>query len=245
MTLPARPDVLVLSGATAQNYARIGGVLFLLSIVAGGFGEFFAPSQIIVPGSATATAHNIAAANLLYRLGFASYLVEALCDLALTLVFFVLLRPVSPSLALLVAFIRIVSTATFAFSELFYFAPTLILSGAEYLKTFSPEQLQTLALLSFRIYGLGAGVFMVFYGVAQILLGYLMFRSDYLPKALGTLLALGGLGFVARSFALVLAPTYASQFLLLPTVLAGVLLTGWLLVRGIDVRQWDARAAHA
>jgi len=93
------------------------------------------------------------------------------------------------------------------------------------------------------LYGYGAGIFMVFYGVPSILLGYLIFQSGYLPKFLGVLLALGGLGFVTRNFALVLAPASASSFFLLPMTLAAVSLTVWLLVRGVDVAKWEQRAA--
>jgi len=231
------------SHASVQTYARIAGVLFLITVVAGGFGEFFVPSKLIVSADATATANNIIASNSLFRIGFASYLVEAMCDVALTLILYVLLRPVHKDVALLAAFFRVVSTAVFAVAELFYFAASLILGGADYLKTFSPEQLHSLALLSLKLYGYGAGIFMVFYGVPSILLGYLIFQSGYLPKFLGVLLALGGLGFVTRNFALVLAPASASSFFLLPMTLAAVSLTVWLLVRGVDVAKWEQRAA--
>ncbi len=231
--------------ASAKTYARIAGVLFLISIVAGGFGEFFVPFKLIVSADATATAKNIMASGSLFRMGFASYLVEAVCDVALTLILYVLLRPVRKDFALLAAFFRLVSTAIFGTAELFYFAASLILGGADYLKTFSPDQLNTLALLSLKLYGYGGGIFMVLYGVPSILFGYLMFQSGYFPKVLGVLLALGGLGFVTRSFALVLAPAYPSSFLLLPEVLAALSLTPWLLVRGVDVPKWEEKAALA
>jgi len=231
------------SHASVQTYARIAGVLFLISVVAGGFGELFVPSKLIVSADATATANNVIASKSLFRMGFASYLVEAMCDVALTFILYVLLRPVRKDLALLAAFFRLVSTAVFAVAELFYFAASLILGGADYLKTFSPEQLNTLALLSLKLYGYGGGIFMVFYGVPSILLGYLIFQSGYLPKVLGVLLALGGLGFVTRNFALVLAPAYASSFFLLPMTLAVLSLTAWLLVRGVDVAKWEEKAA--
>ena len=224
-----------------QTYARITGVLFLISVVAGGFGEFFVPSQLIVSADATATANNIIASDSLFRLGFASYLVEAVCDVALMLTLYVLLRPVHKDLALLAAFFGLVSTATFGTAELFYFAASLILGGADYLKTFSPDQLNTLALLSLKFYGYGGGIFMVFYGVTSILRGYLIFQSGYLPKVLGALLMLGGLGFVVRNFALILAPAYASDILLLPTTIAVLSLTLWLLVRGVDVPKWEEK----
>ncbi len=224
-------------------YARIAGVLFLLSLVAGGFGEFYVPSQLIVSADAAATAKNIITSDLLFRMGFASYLVEAMCDVALTLILYVLLRPVRKDLALLAAFFGLVGTAVFGVAELFYFAASLILGGADYLKTFSPDQLNTLALLSLKLYGYGGGIFLVFSGVAWILRGYLIFRSGYLPKFLGALLALAGVGFVTRNFALVLAPAYASSGLLLPTIIAVLSLTLWLLVRGVDVPKWEEKAA--
>src|SRR5207249_10571259 len=170
-------------------------------------------------------------------------LVEAVCDIALSLILYVLLRPVQKNLALLAAFFGLVSTAVFAVAELFYFAPSFILGGADYLKTFSPDQLNTLALLSLKLYGYGGGIFMVFYGVASILRGYLIFRSGYLPKSLGFLLALAGLAFVARNFALVLTPAYAFDGLLLPMSIAAVSMTVWLLIRGVDVARWEAKAA--
>jgi len=227
------------SGASAQKYARIAGVLFLITIVAGGFGEFYVPSTLIVSADATATANNIRASEWLFRLGFAGYLVEALCDIGLTLVLYVLLRRVHEELALLAAFFRLVSTAVFGAAELFYFAATFILGGAAYLKTFSPDQLNALALLSLKLYGYGGGIFMVFYGIPSILLGYLMFRSGYFPRILGALMALGGLGFVVRNFLLVLAPAWASSLLLLPMTLAVLPMTVWLLVKGVDVRKWE------
>lgn len=229
--------------ASVQTYARIAGALFLISLVAGGFGEFYAPSALIVSADAAATAKNIIASDSLFRLGFASYLVEAMCDVGLTLVLYLLLRPVREDLALLAVFFRLVSTAVFAIAELFYFAASLVLGGAGYLKTFSPEQLNSLALLSLKLSGYGGGIFMVFYGVPSVLLGYLIFRSGYLPRFLGVLLALSGLGFVTHNFVLALAPAYTSPLLLLPAPLAALALTVWLLARGVDAPKWEAALA--
>ena len=232
------------AGTTSiQTYARIAGVLFLISMVAGGIGEFYVPSTLIVSADATATARNVIAHNSLFRMGFATYLVEAVCDIALSLVMYILLKPVRRDLALLAAFFGLVSTAVFAVAELFYFAPTFILGGADYLKTFSPDQLNTLALLSLKFYTYGAGVFMVFYGIATGLRAYLIYRSGYLPRFLGVLLALAGLGFIINNFLLVLAPAYTSDFLLIPVFIAVLSLTLWLLVKGVDVEKWEAKQA--
>jgi hypothetical protein len=216
-------------------------VLFLLSMLGGGIGEMYVPSKLIVSTDAALTAANLRSSDLFFRLGFASYLVEALCDVALAWIFYVLLRPVHKELALLAAFFGLVSTALFGFAEMFYFASSLVLRDADYLKSFAPDQRDTLALLALKTYGLGAGIFMAFYGVAMLLRGYLVFRSVYLPRFLGVLLMLAGIGFVARNFLLVLTPRYATPLLLLPMFLAGVSLTVWFLTKGIGVPAWERR----
>jgi hypothetical protein len=223
-----------------QRYARIAGLLFLISLVAGGIGEAYVPSKLLVSADATATAANIKNFDFLYRLGFAAFLIESLCDITLVLILYTLLKPVSKELSLLAAFFGLVGTALFAFAELFYFAPPLIMGGAGYLKTFSPDQLNALVLLSLKFYGYAGMIFTAYYGMSWIIRGYLIFRSGYLPRFLGVLMAIGGVGFVARNFALILAPAYASAALLLLLFPGGLLLTAWLLVRGVDVPKWNA-----
>ena len=101
-----------------QTYARIAGILFLISLVVGGFGEAYVPSKLMVSSDATATAQNIRAFESLFRMGFAGYLIESVCDIALSLILYVLLRPVRKDIALLAAFFGLVGTAVFATSEL-------------------------------------------------------------------------------------------------------------------------------
>jgi uncharacterized protein DUF4386 len=230
---------------SVQKYARIAGVLFLISLVAGGFGEYYIPTMLIVPTDAASTAKNIISFNSLFRLGFAAYLIEAICDVALTLILYVLLRPVSRNIALLTVFFRLVNTVLYGMAEFFYFQASLILGGSDYLKTFSPDQLNALALLSLNSYRSGAGLFLVFSGVAYVLLGYLIFRSGYLPKFLGALLALSGVGFITSNFLLVLAPAYTSFVFLVPTIIAGLALVLWLFLRGVDVPKWEGKRASS
>lgn len=229
---------------SVQTYARIAGVVLLIAVVAGGFGEAYAPLHFIASGNATATAHNIKASGTLFRLGFVGYLGEAITDVALTFLLYVLLRPVQANLALLAVFFRLMATATFAFGELFYFAPTLILGGDNYLKTFTPDQLHSLALLSLNVYSAAGNLFTVHYGIASMILGYLMLRSGYLPKLVGAVWVLGGLGFVTANLVWIFASAYASLFLL-PQILAIPSLGVWLLVRGVDEVKWNERAGLA
>ena len=222
-----------------QRYVKTAGFLLLLTIGAGYFGELYIPSRLVAQDAAT-TAANISAHAFLFRLGFAAYLVEACCDIALALLFYVLLQPVNRHLALMSAFFGLVSTATFALTQLAYFAALPLQRN---LPGFTPEQVASVAQLSVKLYGLGSGVFMVFYGVANLLRGYLMYRSGYLPKVIGVLLSIAGIAFIAKSFTLVLVPAYSSDLLLAPVFVATVTLTAWLLVRGVNVAKWDAALA--
>ena len=228
-----------------QRYARIAGILFLFSLVAGGFGEAYAPSKLIVSSDAAATVANLRNFDFLYRLGFAAFLIESLSDIALVLILYALLKPVSKELSLLAAFFGLMGTALFAFAELFYFAPLLIMKGSGYLQTFSPDQLNSLALLSLKFYGFAGMIFTAYYGLAWIVRAYLMFRSGYLPKFLAVLMAAGGIGFVVRNFLMILAPAYASDVLLMLMFPGGLILTVWLLWKGVDVAKWNARVNAA
>ena len=227
-----------------QTYARIAGILFLISFVGGAFGEFYVPSTLIVSGDPTATLNKIFSHESLFRLGFAGYLLEGLCDVALALVLYVLLKPVHRNLALLAAFFGLISTATFAVSEMLFFSGPMLLKDPVFLQTFSREQLNALGFLFVRLYGYGAALFMVFYGSATLIRGYLVYRSGYLPRFLGVLLGVAGVGFIFKNFTLVLAPKYSSDFLLLAAPITVLVMTVWLLVKGVDVQKWDARIGN-
>lgn len=232
------------SFADGQRYARMAGLLLLISLVFGGFGEMYVPDKLTVWTDPTATASNIVASNGLFRLGFASYLVEAVCDVVLAWGFYILLRPVRPNVALLTAFLGLVSTALYAVAETFYFVPTLLLGRGDYLTVFTHEQLSAVALLSLKLFGNVGGIFLVFYGVASLLRGYLIAQSRYLPRTLGVLLVLGGVGFIVQDILIVMVPARSSGYLLLPMIVAMLSLMLWLLVKGIDARQWEAVAKH-
>jgi hypothetical protein len=225
--------------ASARRYVRLAAALMVVTIFAGGFGEMYIPSKLIVGSDASATAAHLRESQPLFRAGFAAYLVEATCDIALAWLFFILLRPVHRDLALLTVFFGLVSTATFAAAEMVYFSSSLVLRDAAYLRSFTSDQQNTIALLAVKTYNLGAGVFMVFYGIAMVIRGVLMFRSGYLPKFLGALVAVAGLGFTTKAFLVVLAPRFASSLLLLPMFLAVVSMIVWFFSRGIDAAKWD------
>jgi len=229
-----------------QLYARIGGVLYLIIIVVGLFDEAFVRNRIIVSGDATATAANIRSLESLWRFGIAAEFFLLICAVALTLIFFVLLRPVSRDLALLAVFFNLVSLAVEAAVQLYLLGALFPLGKAEYLRAFQPEQLYALASLSVKSHGYGFGVALIFFGCVCLILGYLIFRSGFLPKVIGVLMQIAGLSYLTNSFALILAPTFANRIfpaVLVPAFVGEASLCLWLLVKGVNVEKWEEKAS--
>lgn len=227
---------------SVKTYSRAVGVLLILTIVGGWFGEIYVPS-VIMTGDAAATADQLRHNEGLFRLGFAAYLVEAFSDVVLAWLFYVLLRPVHRELALLSAFFGLVSMSLFAVTQMFHFSAPMFLTGSRYLTVFSPDQLEAFASLFLSLYARLSGLFMLFYGAAWIIRGYLSFRSGYLPRFLGVLMVVAGVGFVAKNITKVLAPAYSSDVLLAPMFLNVVVLAIWMLARGVDRDKWGRAIA--
>src|SRR6266566_1205168 len=230
-----------------QLYARIGGVLHLIIIVIGFCSEFFVRDKLAVSGDVTATANNIVASESLWRISIAGDLILLVCAVALTLIFYVLLRPVNKNLALLALLFNIVEFPIEAVSKLCLFAALFLSGNADYLKAFEPHQLHALVKISLRLHDYGFGIDLVFFGFACLIYGYLLFRSGYLPRTLGVLMAIAGLSYLTNSFTLILAPTYAATILpILVLALIGELsLCLWLIVKGVNVPKWNEKARLA
>ena len=228
--------------------SRIGGVLYLIIIVIGIFGEAFVRGRLIVSGDAAATAANIRSLEWLWRFSIAAEFFLLICAVALTLIFFVLLRPVSRDLALLAVFFNLVSIAVEAAITLYLLGALFPLGNAEFLRAFEPDQLYAMTSLAVKLQSYGFGVSLIFFGCECLILGYLIFRSGYLPKALGILMQIAGLCYLTNSFALLLAPSFADRIfpaILIPAFVGEASLCLWLLVKGVNVEKWTRQAgAH-
>jgi hypothetical protein len=222
-----------------QTYARIGGALYLIIIAAGLMGELLVRDKLVVPGDATATLDNIRSFEFLWRLGIAANLFHLACSVALALVFYVLLRPVSRDLALLAVLFNVVAITLESASKLFLLPSLFVLGKASYLQAFTPEQLHVLAYLSNRSHTYGFNISLIFFGFECLLLGYLIFKSQFLPKILGILMQIAGVSYLTNSFALLLAPTLVNIAVLVPAFIAELSLALWLLVRGVNVQKWQ------
>ena|SRR2546422_3918845 len=236
--------------AAPRVLSRIGGLLYLVIIVIGIFGEAFVRDRLVVSGDAGATAANIRSMESLWRFHIAGELFLLICALVLLVILFVLLRPVSRDLALLAAFFNLVSIGLEAASALYLLGALFPLGNAEYLKAFAPEQLYAMASLSLKSHSHGFGVSLIFFGCFCLITGYLIFKSGYLPKAVGVLMGIAGLCYLTNSFALILAPAVASQLfpaILLPAFVGEASLCLWLLVKGVNLDKWNHRqvSAHA
>lgn len=228
-----------------QIYARIGGVLYLIIIVAGGLGEMFIRNGIIVPGDAAATAHSLLASSSLWRIGLAGDLLQHVCDVGLALVLYVLLRPVNRNIALLALLFDVVAVSVFVANKLNLMLPLFLLEDAKYLGAFTPEQLQALSYVAIRAHDRGFGIGLIFFGCECIVLGWLIFHSGYLPKFLGLLMPVAGTCYLINSFALILAPKLASALfpaIMLPCFIGELSLCLWLLLKGVDAAKWTERS---
>jgi hypothetical protein len=170
--------------ASPQIYARIAGLLYLIIIAGGLFAEAWVRERLVVSGDAAATARNILAHELLYRLGFAAGIVVCLCNLPLALIFYEFFKLVNRSLALLAAFFILVATAIESVNLLNHFAPLILLGGRRYLNVFTAEQLQALAYVSLRLQSVGYNISPAVFGFYCLVTGYLIFRSTFLPRIL-------------------------------------------------------------
>ena len=229
---------LPVDGESIQTYARLAGILGLITVVAGGFGEAYVPGTVFVAGDPAATAHRILENESLFRWGFAGYLTEALCDAALTMAFWVLVRPVHRNLAMLMVVFRIISTCGFGAAEILYFGALLTLRGAHTVAALQPGQMEALAYVLLRIAAFGGSLFSTFYGVANIVFGWLIYRSGYVPRVFGVAMIITGVAFAVRTFLLILAPAYASELLLATAGVAFIPFILWLLVKGVNEPAW-------
>jgi hypothetical protein len=222
--------------------ARITGVVYFLYFLTAVLGEFFLKG-IVVNGDPVATANNLIAHQPLYRLGLATGLIAIACYIALTSLFYGLFKPVNRNLSLLAAFLGLVACAIMAAGSLFQLAPLVVLGGAPYLSAFNVEQLRALALMFLELNNQTANICLVLFGFYDLLIGYLILRSVFLPRVLGALMALAGLGWL--SFLYPPLANFLSPYILVLGFLAELLLMLWLLVKGVNVQRWKEQASAA
>lgn len=228
-----------------QSKARAAGLFWLITFMTGAFAMYIG-GKFIVNSDAALTARNILANETFFRVGAVSNLVATGCYLTATVLVYELLKPVNRAISLLAAFFSLLGCCIGAIYFLFNLAALVFLAGTAYLSVFTPEQLQALALTSFRLGARANELGLVFFGLHILLVGRLIIASTFLPRVLGVLLVIGGLCYLINSFAGFLALPFASYLfplIVLPAFFAELALSLWLLVRGVNAQRWAAQVS--
>jgi hypothetical protein len=224
-------------------YARVYFFLFLVHF-GSPFNMEFVLRSLIVPGDAAKTVNNIMASELLFRLGFVADLIAQTVFIFMVLVLYKLLKPVNKNHAVLMVIFLLVGVPIAMLNELNQFAALLLLSGADYLTVFTADQLQALVPLFLDLHEHGIGIAGIFWALWLFPMGYLVFKSGYIPRILGVLLLIGGFGYLIEAVTFLFFPSFdavITQF----TWLGEIIFPLWLLIKGVNVEQWEKRALES
>lgn len=219
----------------SKKTARLAGFLWMLMFVFGPIAQIIR-DRIFIVSDMGATAHNIRANELLFRIGFVNDLIMMVIFVLLPLVLYKLLSEVNKDLAILMVIFVVLGTSINMINLLNEFTALHLFSGAEYLSAFTDAQLQAKAMLSYDLYLHGYEIANIFFGLWLVPLGLLVYKSEFLPKVLGILLIVGGSGLVVGVMVHFLLPRYmiVNIILLIPQTIAEILFTLWILIRGIN-----------
>lgn len=226
-----------------QVYARLGGILYLIIIVAGLSSEFLFRGKLIEASNPAATANNLIISEALWRFGiFVEYL-SLIFTIVLAMIYFYLLRPVHKNLNLLATFFRLISIVVQVVAVLNLTAALFPLISIEAKKAFTSEQIYSLTNFAIKSHSFGYGISLLFLGCCFLIHGFLIFKSGFLPKILGILIQIAGLGYLANSITLILAPeltAWTFPIIILPVIIAETSLGLWLLIKGVDIKKWES-----
>jgi hypothetical protein len=217
--------------------ARIAGIFYLIIILSGLFSELFVRSGLIIPGNANETAGQITANSILFRIGFVSDLIMIMSDVAVALLFYLLLKPVSKGLSLMAAFFRLGQASVLGINLLNYFMPVILLDSDIKFNSFTVGQTSDLVMLFLEAHSYGYLISGIFFGISCLILGYLIYQAGYFPKWLGALVLAAGLSYLIDCMVNFLIPAYAlkSEMLVMTVaVIAELTLCLYLLIKGIN-----------
>lgn len=230
--------------AASRLNARIAGILYLV-VVASSVFALSSTTSLIVRGDAAATAANLLKSEQAFRLAFAANLVAAAAYVGVVAILYEVFRPVSRTLSFVAAAFGLAGCAISGAVMVNQLAPLSYLGGDAFLAPLGEAQRQALAYVPLRLIGIGTDVSLVFFGVYCILVGFLVFRSAFLPRLLGTLMLVAGLGWLTGSFATFLAPATGgaiSSILLPVSGLCETLFALWLALVSVNAAKWREQA---
>ncbi len=196
----------------------------------------FVRAQLVVPNDAEATASNILNHSFLYRIGFASDLLMAMCDIGVALLFYFIFKATHRELSLTASAFRFAQAIIISLNLLNFYLPLLLLGEGITLPHFSEEQLQSLSLIFLQAHAYGYLISAVCFGISCIITGWLMIRTRQIfPKWLGVIVAAAGISYLSDSGINFLLPDLASTSELLLISIAApseILLCAFLMFKG-------------
>lgn len=225
-----------------KNTARIAGFCYLIVIATGMFSEVFVRQALSVPNDPLATAHNIQTNEMLYRWGFVADLINFIVGIPTVVIIYHFFKKSSKILLQIAMAFVIIQTAIIAVNLLNQITPLLLLSNDTYLNSFQENQLATLSLLSLTVQSQGYGIGLVFFGFYCILIGYVLFKSNALPKIIGVAYAIAGLCYLINSFTMFLSKGFVNPlflYLAIPIFIGELSLCLWLIIKGIDTSKLE------
>jgi hypothetical protein len=196
---------------STRQQARYAGVLYLFMCVTGLPGLVLIPKALIVTGNAVATAEHLRASASLFRWGIASELFHQVVFVYLALALYDLFRSTDRGLATRMVVLVAISVPIMFVSTVFELAASILVGAPPFLATFTRGELDSLAYLFLRLHGEGIGVVDVFWSLWLVPFGLLVWRSGFLPRALGVLLFAGAAGAMIGAVTSVL-PMLSSGF---------------------------------
>ena len=226
---------------STKKTARLAGLLWLLAAVTGGFGLSYIRSKVIVPEDAAATVANIIASEFLYRAAIVGTLLSQVFMFFFGLTLFRLFKGVHEALATVFLISIMMTVGIAVVNTLNHFEALLIVSQADYLKVFNPEQLKAMAMTSVRLAnGSGQGLLEIFWAPYYFSFGLLIIRSKFLPKVLGMLLMIMGVGFATNILQKFLIPQFHpvmfTRLAMTLGALGGIPTILWLLIMGAKMQ---------
>lgn len=224
---------------TINKTARMAGFLYFIYIVITIIADVFGRSPLIVFGDAAATARSIMASEWQFQIGVTGDLVSIVFFLLTAWALYTLLKPVNKDLALLFLLLNLSGTAVYSINLLNQFAAVLLLSGADFLKVFQTDQMQALAMFFLNLHRNGYWIAQIFFGAWLLPLGYLVYKSGFLPKILGVVMMVHFVGWTMTSLQFFLFPDFtAITYITYPLgFISEFGLTLWLLIKGVKNQE--------
>jgi hypothetical protein len=229
-----------IDGRSPRFKARVAGAFEALEGLTSSWGQVTVLGKLVVSANAAATAANILAHERLFWAGYVSSLLGVAFHIGWIFLFYELFQAVSKRLSLFAAFVGLLVCGLQALTALLYVAPLLILKSGPALNGFTPGQSQALAEVFLKLNSYAFTIDLVFFGLWCVLTGCLIFRSTFLPRVLGVLLAIDGLGWMIYVY-----PPLANSlftFIAIASGLAEIPLQLWLLIMGVNSARWQEQA---